>query len=231
MSGLFATPASGGPLPSTPARPDNGIRPLVDYGYLSSVSSEQRTVRAAHQVYEHLINLWAPSIIEAAYELGLFTALSECSRTAEELSVALGSDQRATRVLLNGLLAYGLVERTGRGSGARYTLPTEYRQTLLPGGLYSMVGKILHDRHLAWDSWRRLADAVRDVPRVRVTQEPQANAVFAAVPVDVREALWADGYKFYVWDESTDEVRWMCSWDTTEADVDAFATAVAKYAG
>ena len=25
----------------------------------------------------------------------------------------------------------------------------------------------------------------------------------------------------------TGEVRWMCSWDTTEDDVDAFATAVA----
>ena len=31
---------------------------------------------------------------------------------------------------------------------------------------------------------------------------------------------------FYVWDEATTEVRWMCSWDTTEEDVDGFATAV-----
>ena len=77
---------------------------------------------------------------------------------------------------------------------------------------------------------QRLADAVADVPRIRVSQQPEANAVFAAVPVDVREALWADGYKFYVWDASTDEVRWMCSWDTTEADVDAFVAAIRKYA-
>jgi threonine aldolase len=26
-------------------------------------------------------------------------------------------------------------------------------------------------------------------------------------------------FSFYVWDERADEVRWMCSWDTTESDV------------
>ncbi|MFL6157688.1 MAG: threonine aldolase family protein [Marmoricola sp.] len=76
---------------------------------------------------------------------------------------------------------------------------------------------------------RRLADAVGDLPGVKVTQETQSNAVFAIIPESVREALWADGFVFYVWDEHTGEVRWMCSWDTTEADVDAFVAAVARH--
>jgi threonine aldolase len=29
-----------------------------------------------------------------------------------------------------------------------------------------------------------------------------------------------------VWDEQIGEVRWMCSWDTTEDDVDEFVAAV-----
>ena len=33
-------------------------------------------------------------------------------------------------------------------------------------------------------------------------------------------------FDFYDWDEAAGEVRWMCAWDTTEADVDAFAAAV-----
>ena len=33
-------------------------------------------------------------------------------------------------------------------------------------------------------------------------------------------------FKFYVWNEHTGEVRWMCSWDTTEEDVDAFVEAI-----
>jgi threonine aldolase len=41
----------------------------------------------------------------------------------------------------------------------------------------------------------------------------------------VTSALQRD-FPFYVWDEAAGEVRWMCSWDTTEEDVDGFAAAV-----
>jgi threonine aldolase len=49
--------------------------------------------------------------------------------------------------------------------------------------------------------------------------------VFAALPLGVTESLQRD-FPFYTWDESAGEVRWMCSWDTTEEDVDGFAVAV-----
>ena len=68
----------------------------------------------------------------------------------------------------------------------------------------------------------RLADAVAGVPGVRVTQPVEANAVFAIIPPAVAAAL-QERWHFYTWDERTGEVRWMCSWDTTEEDVDAFA--------
>lgn len=72
----------------------------------------------------------------------------------------------------------------------------------------------------------RLAGAVRAIPGVTLTQEPQANAVFAILPPGVAEAL-REKWFFYDWDELRGEVRWMCSWDTTEADVDAFAADLA----
>ncbi|MCU0277144.1 MAG: threonine aldolase, partial [Acidobacteria bacterium] len=34
-------------------------------------------------------------------------------------------------------------------------------------------------------------------------------------------------YFFYTWDEEKNEVRWMCSWNTTEKQVDDFAAAIA----
>jgi len=74
---------------------------------------------------------------------------------------------------------------------------------------------------------RRLAGAVREVDGVTITQEPQANAVFAILPPGAAEQLQRD-WAFYTWDEHTGEVRWMCAWDTTEEDVDAFAAAVAQ---
>ena len=73
----------------------------------------------------------------------------------------------------------------------------------------------------------RLADGVRDA--VTLTQDVRANAVFAILPPGAAEELQKD-FKFYVWDEHTGEVRWMCSWDTTEEDVDAFVAAILEVA-
>lgn len=69
----------------------------------------------------------------------------------------------------------------------------------------------------------RLAEGVRDV--VTLTQPVQANGVFAVLPPGAADELQRE-FKFYVWNEATGEVRWMCSWDTTEEDVDAFVAAV-----
>jgi threonine aldolase len=71
----------------------------------------------------------------------------------------------------------------------------------------------------------RLERAVRDAPGVRITQAVQANGVFAVLPPAAIAALQRD-WHFYTWDEASGEVRWMCSWDTTPDEVDAFAAAV-----
>ena len=74
---------------------------------------------------------------------------------------------------------------------------------------------------------RRLRDAVSGVPGVTITQQVQANGVFAVLPEAAIPKL-QDASHFYVWDESRHEVRWMCSWDTTEDDIDSFASLVAE---
>lgn len=71
----------------------------------------------------------------------------------------------------------------------------------------------------------RLAGRLRDLPGMAITRPVQANAVFAALPAAATAAL-RERFDFYVWDEPTGEVRWMCSWDTTEEDVDEFADAI-----
>jgi threonine aldolase len=71
----------------------------------------------------------------------------------------------------------------------------------------------------------RLASSVAGVAGVGITRPVQTNAVFATLPDRARAALQSR-FAFYVWDEQIGEVRWMCSWDTTEADVDAFAQAL-----
>lgn len=76
----------------------------------------------------------------------------------------------------------------------------------------------------------RLAAALDGVPGVTRTQPTQANVVFALLDPAVTERLQAD-WPFYVWDDATGEVRWMCSWDTSPEEVDAFAAAVAGAVG
>lgn len=58
-------------------------------------------------------------------------------------------------------------------------------------------------------------------PGLGFTQPTQANAIFATLPDGVAKRLQAQ-VRFYDWDEAKNEVRWMTSFDTTEADVDAF---------
>lgn len=73
----------------------------------------------------------------------------------------------------------------------------------------------------------RLATAVARVPGVEIVRPVQVNAVFAVLPRDAAERL-RKRFRFNTWDERTGEVRWMCAFDTTEADVDAFAAAIAQ---
>lgn len=72
-----------------------------------------------------------------------------------------------------------------------------------------------------------LAARVSGLPGLTVSREVQANAVFAILPPDVTARL-QERFRFYTWDQVTGEVRWMCSWDTTPGDVEAFASAVAQ---
>ena len=62
-----------------------------------------------------------------------------------------------------------------------------------------------------------------------ITQPVEANSVFAILPPEVTAELQQE-FHFYVWDEHTGEVRWMCAWDTAESDVDAFAAAIVRAA-
>lgn len=64
-------------------------------------------------------------------------------------------------------------------------------------------------------------------PEVIVRNKAEANAVFPELPEKVANQIMAD-YRFYVWNQATGQVRWMCSWDTTQEDVDGILQALEK---
>jgi threonine aldolase len=77
---------------------------------------------------------------------------------------------------------------------------------------------------------RRLAQQIGGIPGVKLAYPVDANGVFVQLPPEAIAPL-QDERHFYVWDPAASVVRWMCSWDTTEADVDDFAAAVVRIAG
>jgi threonine aldolase len=71
---------------------------------------------------------------------------------------------------------------------------------------------------------------VSKIPNVEIVYKVEANGVFARIPRAAIARL-QKRYFFYVWDEDRSLVRWMCSFDTTEQDVQQFAKFVAGVVG
>jgi threonine aldolase len=89
---------------------------------------------------------------------------------------------------------------------------------------------------LSKDLWRRnaehsnnmarlLAEQLRRISAVTVTQKVESNAVFAILPEEAIGPLQEE-YSFYVWNQRMNEVRLMASFDTTPADVEGFVAAL-----
>ena len=67
-----------------------------------------------------------------------------------------------------------------------------------------------------------LEGSIKNIEGVTITKPVCANGVFAIHPESWNDKMWVS-YPYYVWDEHTNEVRLMCSWDTTEEEVKEFA--------
>ena len=76
----------------------------------------------------------------------------------------------------------------------------------------------------------KLAAAVADIDGVELVYPVQANGVFAQLDTAISDEL-RTFYKFYDWDRAAGQVRWMCSFDTTEEDVAGFAAKLRELAG
>jgi len=73
----------------------------------------------------------------------------------------------------------------------------------------------------------RLAAGLARIPGIRITREVQTNMVYCIIPPKAVRAIWKK-YLFYVFDETTSEVRLVTSYDTTEAAVKGFLATTRK---
>jgi threonine aldolase len=74
-----------------------------------------------------------------------------------------------------------------------------------------------------------LESRVKDIPGVTLKFPRQANALFLELPDDLPEKLRALGWKFYSF-IGAGGARFLCSWETTEAEIDSLAADISKLA-
>ncbi|MEK6774051.1 MAG: low specificity L-threonine aldolase [Bdellovibrionota bacterium] len=77
---------------------------------------------------------------------------------------------------------------------------------------------------------RLLSENTATIPGVKITQKTESNVVFAIIPKNWVKQL-RDEHFFYVWDEKTNECRWMTSWDTQPDDVMNFVKKLKELSG
>lgn len=94
-------------------------------------------------------------VLLTAYELGVFTALGEEARSAEEVAATIEADVRATDRLMNALCAMGLLRKTDR----RFS-NTPLTSRFLVEGKPEYLNGLSHTAQL-WELWSTLTAAVR----------------------------------------------------------------------
>lgn len=97
------------------------------------------------------------------------------------------------------------------------------------------------DALLSNDLWKRnsthanamaklLEEEIIRCEKAQITQSVDANGVFVNLPADVIPKLQEESF-FYVWNETTNEVRLMCAFDTSETEIRNFGKRLRELLG
>lgn len=200
------------------------ITQATEYGTVYTVD-EVRAVSAVASAAGLRVHMDGARIANATAALGV---------PVRDLTVEAGVDVLSFGGTKNGMV-HGeaiVVFDPERVEAARYLqkraaqLPSKMRFVAAQLSALLEDGRWLRQAAHANAMAQRLATGAAAVDGVTVTQQPEANAVFARLPADAIVELQA-WTPFYTWDPATHEVRWMTSFATTEADVDAFLLGLA----
>jgi ubiquinone/menaquinone biosynthesis C-methylase UbiE len=95
-------------------------------------------------------------ILDAALEYDFFTLIHKGFQTADEVAREAGTNPRATRIVLDSLIASALIEKTDK----RYTL-LPMSETFLVRGKPSYIGDFRHVALALWDGMANLKESLR----------------------------------------------------------------------
>ena len=104
------------------------------------------------RILEMAADFQTACVLGAAAELDLFTILGRRATSAQRLAELLGSDRRATAMLLDAVAALRLLDKQGE----EYSLPHELRPWLVDGSPKSVLPMIWHRMNIM-RGWSQLA--------------------------------------------------------------------------
>lgn len=73
-----------------------------------------------------------------------------------------------------------------------------------------------------------LEERLKEIKTIQISRPVESNAVFAFISKEMYEKI-SQKHFFYIWDEETMEVRWMCSFNTTKKNIDDFINDIKAY--
>lgn len=193
-------------------------------------SAEIRAIADAAHEHDMALHLDGARIWNAAAALGV---------PFREFTTDVGVDVLSFGGTKNGLLgaeavvvlnpdrARGLIRlrKTFMQLGSKMRFQSAQLLTLFEGGLG--LASASHANAMAARLRGSLEQLIAEgsIAGLSFAYETQANAVFAVLPNEAADRI-REHFRFYDWDRAAGQVRWMTSFDTTEADVDAFVDAI-----
>jgi SAM-dependent methyltransferase len=131
----------------------------------------------------HIMDLasafYGSGILFAASDLGVFACLAKRGQaSSEEVAAELSLDERGTRLLMDGCIAIGLLEK----DGSQYRNSPDTRMFLVPGSPGDLSKAIRYNRDV-YAAWGRLPELVRtgkpvERPEKHLGEDPSRTRTF-----------------------------------------------------
>ncbi len=211
------------------------ITQTTEMGTVYSAKEIKALAQAAHK-HGLLIHLDGARLSNAAAALGLsfkqFTTDlgvdlvslggTKIGALAAEAVIVTDSKSARGKQLAN---AIPYLRKTSMQLPSKMRFVSAQLTALFGDGAKLALENAAHANQMADRLYRGVQLLAEQYPSVQVPNPAEANAVFPVLPQRITTKLQQD-YRFYLWNQATGQVRWMCAWDTKEQDVDGLLAAL-----
>jgi len=191
----------------------------TEWGTVYKPDEIQALADLAHK-YDMLLHLDGARLANAAASLDL---------SLSEISFDLGVDLLSFGGTKNGLLLGEAIifKNSSLAEGFKYRrkqgMQLASKMRFISAQFLELLSDnlFLKNAQQANKMAKLLAEKIENIPNLEIVQKVEANGVFVKISPSLATKLLTK-HSFYMWNEAESIARWMCSFDTEEADVEDF---------